>query len=75
MTEELIQSLNSFSNFTQKSFGSYVEKGGQRVRRVFDIVEEGTTIDRICLAIDEVRHMKKRKLVIKDLKHLNSIPS
>ena len=32
-------------------------------------------MEHVCLAIDEIKHVKKRKPVIKDIKHLNSIPS
>ena len=75
MTPELINSLKTFTNFTQRSYGFYVEKNGQKVRKTFEFDEKDINIERICLAIDEVKHMKKRKPLIKDIKHLNSITS
>lgn len=32
-------------------------------------------MEKVCLAIDDVKYMKRRKPYIKEIKHLNSIPS
>lgn len=75
VSSELIQSLNTFDNFNERSPGVYISKQGDKVRKVFHFNADKMDVDSIKNAIDEVKQMRKRKPSIVDLKLLNSIPS
>ena len=75
ISDQLLQTLNSYLNFTEMSFGVFYEKNGPKVRKVFEFDHKFVTEKFISEVIDDIAHNRARKHTIESIKVLKEFPN